>query len=151
VPAHSGQEFAADEEAAVEIDAHQAAPLLVAGFYGLVVAEDAGIVDQHLDLAVVVAQVLADRTYLPRIADIGGERDGTLAEPLGNPLQRLQVEIEHRDPQAVGEQRLGDGEPDHARGAGDQRQFIVKLHRPASPDKRTTGCWRCNSPPIQPR
>jgi len=70
--------------------------------------------------------------------DVAGQRERAvrLAQRRDRAGQRLPIDIEQRHTKALGKEALGGGEPDAARGAGDQRNPVshsalsVRMSRP---------------------
>ena len=74
----------------------------------------------------------------------GDDVDGLLERPRVRALARAQGAGGHRHPGTFGRQPLGDGAPDAAAGAGDQRDLAVTRsnHGPRSPATRRCSVTR---------
>ena len=118
----------AGEERALEVDAQHAVEIGLLQVEEVGGVDDAGVVDQDVERAErrdgVVDQLL-DRA---RIADVGGDEAGVGAERLGLGLPGRRVDIRDDDARALRDVALGDGEPDAARAAGDDRNLVRKPH-----------------------
>jgi hypothetical protein len=81
----------------------------------------AGVVDQDVGAAEVVLDALRGGDDRVAIGDVGLDRDGAVAEFVGQRLDAIQAPGQQRDAMAVGRQRAGGGLADARRGAGDDR------------------------------
>ena len=113
-PTMPGQHRAVAEEDAVRVDRHHAPPLLVrhldGGQRG---AGDAGRADEDVDRAELGGRPRDGRVDLGRVGDVALQRERAVG--------RSAVEVERRDPRALGEQALGGRRADAARASGDER------------------------------
>ena len=141
---HRRQPFARQVEGAVQVDRHHPAPLLGRGLRRLVVRQDAGVVHQDVDLALLRADPVAGRRHRPRVRDVERQRPGRRAEADGDLLQAVLGDVEHHDLQARLDQGRRNRGPQHAGRAGDQRAFAVQCLGHASvipPGSRSRSAW----------
>ena len=115
-------------ERGLQVDADHLIPFLVLHPHRQIVARDAGIVDENIELA---AKRL-DRRGHQRI-DRGGvgqiarQGDMIAAEFGAKRLELLGIGPGNRQPRALRGQRLGDRRTDPARSAGDQRGHACEV------------------------
>lgn len=89
------------------------------------------VVDDEVNPAEFVQRPLRQPPDLVQIGDIGGYREGRLADFRGDPLERLRVDIGEDHAQAPACQGGGQCLPDPVRGAGDDRDLPgFQLHGP---------------------
>ena len=118
-----------------EVDRQHARPVFVSHFEDRLEDGDAGIVDQRVEPAEFFRDGVDGARNAGGVGDVAFNGDGDigLAERLERALQGVAVDIEQRHPPAVGQEALGGGQPDAARGAGDEGYFRCRLAHAAAP------------------
>ena len=140
--AHQRRRGLRAQERAGEIDRQHARPVLVGDVEDRLEDGDAGIVDQRVEPAEFLRDGVEGAGHALRVGDVAGRCarvTSGLAERRERALQVLAVDVEQRHAPALGEKALGGGEPDAARGAGDQGGFRCGLAHAAIPRRMPYG------------
>ena len=120
----------AAEERALQVDAQHAVEILFRNIEEVAGRDDAGIVDEDVDLAAEIQRRGEEIGDVVAIADIcahetaGAER----SEPLDRRRAGVGVDIRDDDPRPLGHEPLGDGIADPLGTAGDDGDPVFELH-----------------------
>ena len=119
----------AEQKGPREVDAEHLVPALQAELVGVVEAEDAGDVHQHVELSEAVDAGAHGRVHLRGLADVAGlhlDRGAQRAALFGTLAQRVRLQVDEKETGALGGQPLGGGPPDAGRAAGDQCNLVLE-------------------------
>ena len=127
-------------ERGLEVDPDDLLELLVLHPHQQIVASDAGIVDEDVELAAKrldrLRHELIDRSAVGQVAR---QRDMIAAERRAEGFQLVDIAARDREPRALPRQRLGNRAAEPARSAGHQRGHSRKI-------KHLHPCERCSIP-----
>ena len=127
--AHAWKQGAREIEGAVQVDRHEPVPLVHCRALGLVVGEDAGVVDQCIDGAILLADGLAGLFHGDRTAYIHDQRRRPVTNLPCLFLQPVGGDVHHQDAVPVRNQLARHRGAEDAGGAGDDREpFVVHRH-----------------------
>ena len=127
--AHAREQGACEIEGAVQVHRHEPVPLVHCGFLDLVVGENAGVVDQGIDGAVLLEDGLAGPFHGDRTAYIHDHGRSRVADVPRRRLQPVGGDVHHQDAVPVGNKLARYRGTEDARGAGDDGEpFIVHRH-----------------------
>ena len=122
-------------EVALEVDVDDDVPLLLGHRHEHAVAEDAGVVDEHVEAPEGVDRGADQRLAAVPVGDVVVRRDGLAAggADLGGRLLGDVAEVVDDDLGALGGEQQGVLAPEPAAGAGDDRDPAVECPHGAAP------------------
>jgi hypothetical protein len=124
VLAHAGHPFTTQVVRAVQVDGHDLAPLLRVGLGQLVVREHAGIVDQNVDTADLLAHIRAGGLDLCGITQIEQNGKRALAEGGRHRFQSCAIRVGQHHRVALCQQRARNGRSHRAADARHHRDAL---------------------------
>ena len=141
--AHHGHDRPAGEEHRRDVDVHHLAPLVERDLLERAHLErgvEAGVVDEDVDRAAALDDLVDQPLHVGLVRDVGGDADA-VRERRGRLLGAVQVGDD--DARALRRQALGDRAADALRRAGDDRDLAVEAA--ISGSARTTSGSGCGS------
>jgi len=118
----------ADEERALEVHPQHAVEIGLRQVEEIGAMDDAGIVDQNVEIAERAAGFGDHVLGVAGVADVGGHETGLLAQRARRGLAGGGVDVGDGDAGTLGDVAAGDCEPDAVRGAGDDRDLVLEPH-----------------------
>ncbi len=124
--AHQGRRRLGADKRPGEVDLQDAAPVFIRGVEQRREHRDAGIVDQRVEPAEVTVHRRHGIRHCARIGNIAMQRQRVVSvrKVSDRAAQQFALDVEHRHPPALGEKAFGRRQPDAARGAGDESNFL---------------------------
>src|SRR5262249_39673469 len=117
----------ADEERALEVHPQHAVEIGLRQVEEIGAMDDAGIVDQDVEIAERAAGFGDHVLGVAGVADVGGHEAG-LGPRARRRLPGGGVDVGEGDARTLGDVAAGDREPDAVRGAGDDRDLVLEPH-----------------------
>ena len=126
---HAPRRLARPQEDAVDVDAHEPPPVRERDVRDGAHRNHAGVIDDEIGRAERGVNLFEQGEHRGFVCHVGGNGERRPADPPPLGGEPVRVDVRHRDTRAVGDQTFGDGEPDAARGAGDDRDAaLMTLH-----------------------
>src|SRR5262249_61631020 len=124
----------AAEDRPVEVDRHQAAPLLDCGRLDVPQQRGARIVDQNVELAEIAHDPVVSGDPFALAGDVEWLVGHARSECRGGTLRGCAVDVPDDDPGAFRGERLGRRQSDPRRPTGDQRDLVLYATHAMRPD-----------------